>query len=68
MAEVLLCDFQGWVIKDHAATTLFVVTLIASNSELPCKKSDYSEATILKGSQTIQQGHVETFRILAASH
>lgn len=24
----MLCDFQGWVIKDYAATTLFAGTLL----------------------------------------
>lgn len=28
MGEVMLCEFQGWVIKDYAAMTLFVGTLL----------------------------------------
>lgn len=42
MAEVTVCDFQGWVTKGHAAFTLLSETATWS-SELPCKEFSYGK-------------------------
>lgn len=43
MAEVMPCDFWGWVTKEHAASALFVGCIHSWSPEVPCKKKADSQ-------------------------
>lgn len=63
VTEVMLWDFQGWVINGHRAVTCSPGTLTPGVPELPFKNPSYSQTPMLEGphGKAMWRGH-ETSR------